>query len=243
MYFTRPARRLRGRPRLGGRARRRARLVPGRGQHRRLVRDVRADQQPERVGGHRDDPLSDADAAWRAPRRARCRRPAARRSPVDALPGLAATDVSCSITATGNIIVERSMYWPGVPGPWYGAHNSVGITTLRHALGRWPKAKSAARTAPSTYVLLANPGTAAADVDADVLSRRRAPPIVVTRTVAGRLAPDGGGVASVGLGVGRAVRRRRRSRRSRSPSSARSTGTTRARSGRSGTNETGTPLN
>ena len=55
--------------------------------------------------------------------------------PVDGLPGLAATDVSCSISATGNIIVERSMYWPGVPGPWYGAHNSVGITTLRDPLG------------------------------------------------------------------------------------------------------------
>jgi hypothetical protein len=101
--------------------------------------------------------------------------------PVDGLPGLGATDVSCSVTATGNIIVERSMYWPGVPGPWYGAHNSVGITTLRT---RWGLAEGevGGPDGASTYVLLANPGTSAATATL-TFHREDGPAIVVTRNV------------------------------------------------------------
>jgi Fibronectin type III domain len=100
---------------------------------------------------------------------------------VDALPGLGSTDVSCSITATGNIIVERSMYWPGVPGPWYGAHNSVGITTLRT---RWGLAEGEVGgvDGASTYVLLANPGTSTASATL-TFYREEGPAITVTRTV------------------------------------------------------------
>jgi len=119
--------------------------------------------------------------------------------PVDELPGLGATDVSCSISATGNIIVERSMYWPGVPGPWYGAHNSVGITTLR---ARWGLAEGevGGPDGAGTYVLLANPGSAAATATL-TFYREAGDPIVVTRTV-----PAGSrqtvAAASVGLGSG-----------------------------------------
>ena len=119
--------------------------------------------------------------------------------PVDGLPGLASTDVSCSISATGNIIVERSMYWPGVPGPWYGAHNSVGITTLRT---RWGLAEGevGGPDGASTYVLLANPGSAAATATL-TFYRESGAPIVVTRSV-----PAGSrqtvAAASVGLGSG-----------------------------------------
>ena len=101
--------------------------------------------------------------------------------PVDSLPGLGSTDVSCSINATGNIIVERSMYWPGVPGPWYGAHNSVGITSLRT---RWGLAEGEIGGADgaSTYVLLANPGSTAATATV-TFYRESGAPIVVTRSV------------------------------------------------------------
>jgi hypothetical protein len=101
--------------------------------------------------------------------------------PVDALPGLGSTDVSCSISATGNIIVERSMYWPGVPGPWYGAHNSVGTTTLRT---RWGLAEGevGGGDGASTYVLLANPGATAATATV-TFYRESGAPLVVTRNV------------------------------------------------------------
>ena len=119
--------------------------------------------------------------------------------PVDALPGLASTDVSCSITATANIIVERSMYWPGVPGPWYGASNSVGITGLRT---RWGLAEGevGGPDGASTYVLLANPGSAAATATL-TFYRTAGSPIVVTRSV-----PAGSrqtvAAASIGLASG-----------------------------------------
>ena len=124
---------------------------------------------PDAVGRR---PHGDADAAGRR---------AARPSRSTRCPGLGGTDVSCSITATGNIIVERSMYWPGVPGPWYGAHNSVGITTLRT---RWGLAEGEVGGADgaSTYVLLANPGARAATATL-TFYREGGAPIVVTRTV------------------------------------------------------------
>jgi hypothetical protein len=119
--------------------------------------------------------------------------------PVDALPGLGSTDVSCSITASGNIVVERSMYWPGVPGPWYGAHNSVGITSLRT---RWGLAEGEVGgvDGASTFVLLANPGSAAATATL-TFYREDGAPIAITRSV-----PAGSrqtvAASSVGLGSG-----------------------------------------
>jgi hypothetical protein len=104
--------------------------------------------------------------------------------PVDGLPGLGNTDVSCSISASDNIIVERSMYWPGVPGPWHGGHNSVGTTTLGT---RWALAEGevgGVDTAQS-FVLLANPGTTAANVTLTYY-REDATAFNVSRTVGAR---------------------------------------------------------
>ena len=101
--------------------------------------------------------------------------------PVDGLPGLGSTDVSCSITATGNIVVERSMYWPGVPGPWYGAHNSVGITTLRTRWGLG-EGEFGGFDGASTYILLANPGSTAATATV-TFYRENGGPITVSRNV------------------------------------------------------------
>jgi hypothetical protein len=119
--------------------------------------------------------------------------------PVDGLPGLASTDVSCSINATGNIIVERSMYWPGVPGPWYGSHNSLGITSLRT---RWGLAEGevGGGDGASTYVLLANPGASAATATV-TFYRENGAPIVVSRSIpAGSRQTVSAG--SVGIGSG-----------------------------------------
>jgi len=102
--------------------------------------------------------------------------------PVDTLPGLGATDVSVSIAASNNIIVERSMYWPGNPGPWYGAHNSVGITTLRTRYGL-AEGEVGGPDGASTYVLLANPGTTTANVTL-TFYREAGAPIQVSRVVA-----------------------------------------------------------
>jgi Fibronectin type III domain len=104
--------------------------------------------------------------------------------PVDSLPGLGSTDVSCSISGTDNIIVERSMYWPGVPGPWHGGHNSVGTTTLGT---RWGLAEGEVGgvDGAQTFVLLANPGAAAASVTLTYY-REGAAAFNVSRTVAAR---------------------------------------------------------
>jgi hypothetical protein len=118
---------------------------------------------------------------------------------IDSLPGLGSTDVSCSIAASGNIVVERSMYWPGVPGPWYGANNTVGITALRT---RWALAEGEVGGADGagTYVLLANPGSAAATATL-TFYRELGAPIVVTRSVpaGSRQTVDAG---ALGMGSG-----------------------------------------
>lgn len=119
---------------------------------------------------------------------------------VDTLPGLASTDVSCSISASANIIVERSMYWPGLPGPWYGAHNSVGVTTLGT---RWALAEGevGGPDGANTFILLANPGSSNASVTVTFQRQSGAEPIVVSRNV-----PAGSrqtvSAASVGLSSG-----------------------------------------
>jgi hypothetical protein len=76
--------------------------------------------------------------------------------PVDTLPGLESTDVSFSISASNNIIVERSMYWPGLEGPWYGGHNSVGIPTLQTGWA-FADGEVGGDDGADTFILLANP--------------------------------------------------------------------------------------
>jgi hypothetical protein len=91
------------------------------------------------------------------------------------------TPVSTIITADQGIVVERSMYWPDISLGWPEAHNSIG--TLDPAL-RWGVSDirvGGARGA-QTYVLLANPNSAPAEVRVRLL-RSGAAPIVQTYTL------------------------------------------------------------
>jgi hypothetical protein len=96
----------------------------------------------------------------------------------DSLPEIAATDVSFDISATKPIIAERSMYW----GPWYGAHNSMGVTDLGTS---WALAEGevGGPFGANSFILLANPGNAAADVTVTFYREGGLPPLTLTRTV------------------------------------------------------------
>lgn len=71
---------------------------------------------------------------------------------------LADTAVSTVLVATGGIVAERAMWWPG-PGPdaWRESHTEVGATRTDT---RWAVAEAAAGTnaKTSTFLLLSNPG-------------------------------------------------------------------------------------
>jgi hypothetical protein len=96
----------------------------------------------------------------------------------DNIPEIAATDVSFDISATGPIIAERSMYW----GPWYGAHNSMGVTDLGTS---WALAEGevGGQFGANSYILVANPGTQPADVTLTFYREGGRPPLTLTRTV------------------------------------------------------------
>jgi hypothetical protein len=98
----------------------------------------------------------------------------------DSIPEIAATDVSFDISASGPIIAERSMYW----GPWYGAHNSMGVTDLGTS---WALAEGevGGPFGAESYILLANPGGASADVTLTFYREGGLAPLTLTRTVAG----------------------------------------------------------
>jgi hypothetical protein len=76
---------------------------------------------------------------------------------------LANTPVSTTIVSDVGIIAERSMYWPDVSLGWREAHNSVGVT---EAALRWGVAdgRIGGPRGHTTYILLANPNTAPAEV-------------------------------------------------------------------------------
>jgi hypothetical protein len=97
----------------------------------------------------------------------------------DSLPEIAATDVSFDISATKPIIAERSMYW----GPWYGAHNSMGITDLGTTWGL-AEGEVGGPFGANSYILLANPGNADAAVTLNFYREAGAAPLQLTRTVA-----------------------------------------------------------
>jgi hypothetical protein len=87
--------------------------------------------------------------------------------------------VATTITASGPVVAERSMYWP--TAPWYEAHNGFGLTTLgtKWAFG---EGRVGGARAYQTYILLANPGTTAANVTITYL-REAAAPIVTNHIV------------------------------------------------------------
>jgi subtilisin-like proprotein convertase family protein len=81
---------------------------------------------------------------------------------------LANTPVSTTIVSDVGIIAERSMYWPDVSLGWREAHNSVGVT---EAALRWGVAdgRIGGPRGYTTYILLANPNTASAEVQVGFL--------------------------------------------------------------------------
>lgn len=97
---------------------------------------------------------------------------------VDEIPELAEQNVSFDIKSTGPITAERSMYWPGVPGPWYGAHNSSGVTSLGT---EWALAEGelGGDGNADTFVLLVNPGDTLAKVTVAFYRENGLPPVVV----------------------------------------------------------------
>ena len=79
---------------------------------------------------------------------------------------LANAALSTILTSTNNvpIVVERAMWWPGgAQGPWYEGHNSAGATTTGTA---WALADGevGGSAGASTFILVANTGTAAASI-------------------------------------------------------------------------------
>lgn len=75
-------------------------------------------------------------------------------------PQLASTPVSTVITATGNVVAERAMWWPGSGATWAESHTEVGATMTAT---KWGVADAAAGTqsSTSTFLLLSNPGSTA----------------------------------------------------------------------------------
>jgi hypothetical protein len=92
---------------------------------------------------------------------------------------LADTAVATRVESTLPIVVERSQYWP-VP-VWHEAHNSFGVTA---AATRWGLAEGrvGGANAWQTYILLANPGTDAAEATITFL-REDGTPLVKTFSV------------------------------------------------------------
>lgn len=95
-------------------------------------------------------------------------------------PALASAAVATQVDSNQPVIAERSMYWPSPA--WHEAHNSAGETA---AGTRWGLAEGrvGGENHAQTYILIANPGTLAADITATFL-RADGTTIVKTFTVA-----------------------------------------------------------
>jgi hypothetical protein len=78
-------------------------------------------------------------------------------------PELLNAAVSTQVIASRAVLVERAQYWPDPFTSWYEAHNAFGLTALDT---RWGLAEGrvGGPTEYQTYILLANPGSTAADV-------------------------------------------------------------------------------
>lgn len=99
-------------------------------------------------------------------------------------PTLTETDVSAAISATGDIIVERAMYWPYDFTQWYEAHASAGVTQTGVQWGLAEGEYGGSR-AFETYILIANPSTQAANVQVTLLRAGGLAPLSRTVTVPG----------------------------------------------------------
>ena len=86
---------------------------------------------------------------------------------VDAIPELASTDLSGVITASAPIIVERAMYMSHPGQPFSAGHESAGVVAPARA---WFLAEGATGPFFDMFILMANPGTSAAEVEARYLT-------------------------------------------------------------------------
>ncbi len=80
------------------------------------------------------------------------------------------------VSAPPPIIVERSQYRPDPAPQWHEAHNSFGVTATGTKWGLAEGRVGGSNNA-QTYILLANPGTAPAQVEIRYLARERVPVI------------------------------------------------------------------
>jgi YVTN family beta-propeller protein/autotransporter-associated beta strand protein len=81
-------------------------------------------------------------------------------------PALANAAVSTRVESDRPVVVERAQYWPH--GAWHEAHSSVGEIAAGTAWGLAEGRVGGGHNA-QTYILIANPGTAPADVTATFL--------------------------------------------------------------------------
>ncbi len=118
-------------------------------------------------------------------------------------PTLTETDVSAEITATGDIIVERAMYWPYDFTQWYEAHASAGITSTGVQWGLAEGEYGGPRRF-DTFVLIANPSAQAATVQVTLLRGAGLTPLSRTVTVAAnsRATMSAGEFVALGLQSG-----------------------------------------
>jgi hypothetical protein len=93
-------------------------------------------------------------------------------------PALANAAVSTTIDASLPVIVERAQYWPDPAPQWHEAHNSFGVTAAGTKWGL-AEGRTGGDAAYQTYILIANPGAAAANVTITFLLEGGAP---VTKT-------------------------------------------------------------
>ena len=98
---------------------------------------------------------------------------------VNAVPGLAATDVSAEITATQPIAVERAMYRSAAGQPFALGHAAAGVT---QPAASWFFGEGSTGAFFDTYLLLANASAQTATVQVDYL-RDQGAPIMRTYTV------------------------------------------------------------
>jgi hypothetical protein len=95
---------------------------------------------------------------------------------------LADTPVSIAVDADQPVVSERAMYWPGTSATWREAHNSFGLTEVATRWGLAEGCQGGPRR-HGTYVLIANPSPADADVRVEFL-REAGPPLVKSYRVA-----------------------------------------------------------
>jgi hypothetical protein len=114
-------------------------------------------------------------------------------------PTLASAAVSTQVNASQPVLVERAQYWANPYTVWYEATNAFGVTALDTKWGL-SEGRVGGQTGYQTYILLANPGTTAANVTLTFLRENGS---TVTKTFA--VAPTSRFNVAIGPGTGSMV--------------------------------------